>query len=71
MRRWLGYQMRKWADRIDPRGAPKIMGWRFRFVLHQGIVFDDKGPGAQLAYLGDDEYEKAFELRDGKLHYYE
>jgi hypothetical protein len=57
---WFADRLRRFADRIDRAGAPKAIGWRMRFVLHQGVVFDDKGPGAQLWVLNDEGYNEAF-----------
>ena len=59
MRARIGHWMRKWADRIDDHGAPKLMGYSFTFETGEGIRFRDDRRGCRLAYLGDAEYEKA------------
>ncbi|MGW4720477.1 hypothetical protein [Nocardia sp. NPDC004260] len=55
----IGKFLRKWANRIDYEGAPKLMGWYFTFETGEGIRFREDGRGCRLAYLGDAEYEKA------------
>jgi hypothetical protein len=59
MRRRLAWWLRCWADRLDRPGAPKITHWTFTFERGKGLVFREDGKGCQVAYLGDDEYEKA------------
>lgn len=59
MRARIGHWMRKWADRIDHYGAPKLTSYSFTFETGEGIRFRDDGRGCRLAYLGDAEYEKA------------
>lgn len=65
MKRRIAQWMRKWADRLDHHGAPKLIGWTFTFERGEGIVFHDRPiswprpKGCRLAYLGDDEYERA------------
>lgn len=67
MRVWLGRLLRRWADRIDYKGAPKAMGWSFTFEEGRGIVFHDShGKGCGLWYLGDSEYDKAFSGADDR-----
>lgn len=51
--------LRKYADRIDPAGAPKAMHVRFTFEDRVGIVFRDDGRGCRLWYYGDADYERA------------
>lgn len=50
---------RRLADRIDHRGAPKLSHISFTFEEGLGLVFRDDGCGCRLAWLGDDEYERA------------
>ena len=35
------------------------MSWTFTFEQGRGIVFRTDGKGCRLAYLGNDEYDKA------------
>ena len=67
---WFADKLRRFADLIDYDGAPKVMSWKFRFVLNLGIVFDDdpKAPGCQLWIPNKTEYEKAF---NGREYFYE
>ena len=53
--RWL----RTLADWIDHEGAPKYMSYSFTFEDRQGIRFRDDGRGCPLAYLGNEDYERA------------
>jgi hypothetical protein len=58
--RKLAKLLRRLADRLDHRGAPKLIGWSFTFEEGVGIVFHpDRTSGCPLAYLGDDDYQKA------------
>ncbi|WP_305780031.1 hypothetical protein [Nocardia nova] len=59
MRARIGRWMRKWADRIDDHGAPKLTNYSFTFETGEGIRFRDDRRGCRIAYLGDDEYDKA------------
>ena len=54
-----GEWLRRLADRIDHDGAPKVTNWTFTFELGNGLVFRQDGRGCPVAYLGDDEFEKA------------
>jgi|SRR5215469_1685040 len=60
--------MRKWADRIDHHGAPKVLtGWTFTYETHRGVVVRHDGKGCRIAvlgYLGDAEYAKAHSESD-------
>lgn len=61
-RHTVAQRLRVVADRIDHRGAPKMLGWSFTFedgrvVFHDHTVGDRRG--CQLWYYGDDEYERA------------
>jgi hypothetical protein len=51
--------LRRLADRIDHHGAPKLTHWTFTFECSEGVRFREDGRGCRLAYLGNDEYEKA------------
>ena len=63
---WFADKLRRFADRIDYEGAPRVTGYRFRFVLNKGIVFDDKGPGCPVWIPNGAAYEEAF---NGKEYY--
>ena len=63
----IGWQLRKLADRIDHHGAPKLTHWTFTFERGRGLVFREDGRGCLVAYLGDDEYEKAHAEADHGL----
>jgi hypothetical protein len=58
-RRRAGVRLRRLADQIDHHGAPKVTNWTFTFELGRGLVFRQDGRGCPVAYLGDDEFEKA------------
>lgn len=58
-RRWLGYWMRRIADRIDWWGAPRAMSYSFTFEQGKGIVFHEDRRGCPLWIHGYDDYEKA------------
>lgn len=64
MKYWLARYLRRWADRIDYEGAPKLMGWYFTFETGEGIRFRQDKRGCRLAYLGDAEYDKAHTQAD-------
>lgn len=58
--------MRRWADRLDDDGAPKLMNLSFTFedgigmVIHSGPIASREGQiGCQLAYLHEDDYRRA------------
>ena len=59
MRARVGWWLRRLADRVDYRHAPKGTHWTFTFELHEGIRFREDGRGCRLWYLDDDEYERA------------
>lgn len=59
-----GYWLRKWADRIDPHGAPRATGHAFTFEMRRGLVFRDDGKGCPLWYYGRDDYERAHNEAD-------
>lgn len=51
--------LRRIADRLDHRGAPKATHLSFTFEPGRGLVVNEDGRGCRLWYLGDDEYAKA------------
>jgi hypothetical protein len=55
----VGRRLRCYADRIDPAGAPRAIGWSFTYENRQGVVFRDDGRGCPLWYLGTDDHERA------------
>jgi len=59
LRARIGYQLRKYADRIDHRGATKFTHWSFTFETGRGLVFRDDGKGCPVCYYGDQDYERA------------
>lgn len=60
----VGTWLRHLADQVDHRGAPKISHWTMTFEEGEGVRFREDGWGCKLAYLGDDEYERAFTEAD-------
>lgn len=57
--------MRRWADRLDYDGAPKLISYSFTFEDHEGIRFRDDGKGCRLAYLGGEaNYRRAHDESD-------
>ena len=64
LRRWVAYQMRRWADRIDLEGAPKRLGYSFTFERGVGIKFRDDHRGCPLWRYGDDGYDRAWTEAD-------
>jgi hypothetical protein len=52
--------MRWWADRVDPKSAPRRTSYSFTFELFQGIKFWDDGHGCPLWYHGEDDYQRAY-----------
>lgn len=60
----LAWWLRCLADGIDHAGAPKLTHWTFTFELHEGARFREDGKGCRLAYLGDEEYDKAHDQAD-------
>jgi hypothetical protein len=55
----LAQRMRFLADRIDPEGAPRAIGWSFTFERGKGIDFHNDRRGCRLWYYGQDDYERA------------
>jgi hypothetical protein len=69
MRR-LGGALRRWADRVDRDGAPKLTGWSFTFEQHLGAVFNQEGVGCPVWYRGDQDYQRAYDehrIPEGQL----
>lgn len=61
----VGAFLRKYADRLDPDGAPRAIGWSFTFELHEGIRFRQDGRGCSLWYLGQiGDEDKAYTESD-------
>lgn len=55
------------ADRIDPKGAPRAIGWAFTIEDRRGQVWrDGTTQGCPVWYLGEDDYERAFTEADHK-----
>lgn len=64
----LARRMRRLADRIDPDGAPRAIGWSFTFERGEGIRFRDDRRGCRLWYLGElDDREKAHTEADNPV----
>lgn len=60
--------LRRVADRLDPAGAPRAMGFSFTFERGEGIRFRDDRRGCPIWYLGDDDYERAHDEAGGPLN---
>lgn len=58
--------MRKWSDRLDSDGAPKLTGWSFTHEKYVGTVFREDGRGCPVAYLGERALYRASD-EDGSL----
>ncbi len=72
MRKWLAELMRKYADRMDPNGAPRAMSqMSFTFEKYKGIVVREDGKGCPLWYLGQANYERAFDEADTEWKTYD
>ncbi|WP_068059180.1 hypothetical protein [Nocardia xishanensis] len=56
----LAKRMRFWADRIDPAGAPRYMGYSYTIEPGKGVVFHKNGRGCKLWYLGNVDHERAY-----------
>jgi hypothetical protein len=56
----LARRLRWWADRLDPAGAPRRLGYSFTFERNEGIRFRDDGRGCWLWRVGDADYDRAF-----------
>lgn len=63
-RTWVGYWLRRWADRIDPDNGPQGIGWSFTFEDRRGIVFREDRRGCPLWYLGERDYARAHSEAD-------
>jgi hypothetical protein len=55
----IGWWLRRLADRIDHKHAPKGIHWSFTFEPYTGIEFNEDGRGCPLWYLDDESYERA------------
>lgn len=60
--------LRRIADRIDYCGAPKLTGFSFTFETGEGIRWRHDGRGCPVAYLGDEQYERAHSEADSDRH---
>jgi hypothetical protein len=70
VRRWIAAHLRKCADRIDQRGATRLLTDRsFTFEPGMGMVFRQDGRGCPLAYVGEDNYEKAHSESDANIEH--
>lgn len=56
---WIAERLRRLADRIDHKGAPKGLSWSFTIEPGRGVVFNQDGRGCPLWYLGDANYDRA------------
>lgn len=64
---WIGWKLRRWADRIDHCHAPKSIGWSFTFERGVGIQFwgydwpnpGDLPRGCPLWYQSDKDYDRS------------
>lgn len=64
LRAWIGKRLRFLADRIDYKGAPRLMGYTFTIETGEGFRLREDGRGCRLAYLGETEHEKAYTEAD-------
>lgn len=58
-RTWIGHQLRRIADHIDPTRAPRFTGLCMTFESGHGVDVHQEGRGCPLWYLGDGDYELA------------
>jgi hypothetical protein len=56
---WIAKRLRRLADRIDYKSAPKGTSWSMTFEYGKGPQFNQDGRGCPLWYLGDDDYARA------------
>jgi hypothetical protein len=55
------------ADRIDPDGAPRALGWAFTREDRGGLVWrDGRTQGCPVWHLGKEDYDRAFTEADRK-----
>lgn len=60
-RMWLGYWLRRIADRVDWWGAPRAPSMSFTIEQGKGVVFhQDRTSGCPLWFHGYGDYEKAY-----------
>lgn len=64
MRVWIANHLRELADRLDWRGAARVTGWSFTFEEGEGIRFRQDGRGCPVAYVGDEQYDRAHSESD-------
>ncbi|MGW6698840.1 hypothetical protein [Nocardia sp. NPDC055049] len=65
MRNRIGATMRRWADRIDPDGAPRSIGWSFTFETGKGLVWrETRNQGCPVWVLGMRDYDRAHDEAD-------
>lgn len=57
--RRLGGLLRKWADRVDLAGAPKMTAWSFTIEDSAGVVFNQDRRGCPVWFVGDAAYDRA------------
>lgn len=62
----VGRILRRVADRIDYRGAPRSIGHSFTFELNEGIRLRTDGRGCPLWYLGEADHDRAHEEADNR-----
>lgn len=59
-RAWVAFQLRKWADRLDFDGAPKMTSWSFTIEREPaGVVFNSAGKGCPVWFYGNASYQRA------------
>ena len=59
LRARVGWWLRRLADRIDYRGAPRYTGYSFTFETGEGIRVRGDKRGCPIAYLGEADYARA------------
>jgi hypothetical protein len=64
MRAWIANHLRELADRLDSRGATRVTGWSFTFEEGEGIRFRQDGRGCPVAYVGEEQYDRAHSESD-------
>lgn len=66
-RGWLGWTLRKYADRYDPDFAPRGTHWSFTFERGAGMKFRDDGRGCKVWYIGNPNYQRAHDEADNPV----
>lgn len=64
MKRWIAYQMRKYADRIDHEGAPHGTHFSFTYERRVGTRLRTDGRGARVWTYGRDSRDRAWAESD-------